>query len=50
MVAQFEAEGRGSDWVKDGKLQRRTKPQTYGPNYPGKAPSEQEWDSYQLLG
>lgn len=34
MVSQFEAEGRGAKWVKDGKLVRRTKSTTYSPNYP----------------
>ena len=34
MVRQFEDEKRGPKWVKDGKLQQRTKPQTYSPNYP----------------
>ena len=42
MVAQFEQEGRGPTWVLDGKLQRRTKPQTYSPHYPGKAPVEHD--------
>jgi arylsulfatase len=32
MVAQFEKEGRGEQWVKDGQLQLR-KPETYGPNF-----------------
>ena len=36
MVDQFNHEGRGPDWVKNGKLQIRTKSQSYGPNYPGK--------------
>lgn len=35
MVAQFEREGRGEQWVKGGVLQRRPSI-TYGPNYPGK--------------
>eukprot|EP00463_Aulacantha_scolymantha_P005919 TRINITY_DN7373_c0_g1_i1.p1 TRINITY_DN7373_c0_g1~~TRINITY_DN7373_c0_g1_i1.p1 ORF type:complete len:90 (+),score=15.12 TRINITY_DN7373_c0_g1_i1:371-640(+) len=34
MVAQFEREQRGSNWVQDGKLVARPKGQTYGPNYP----------------
>ena len=34
MVEQFEREGRGPDWVEDGKLVRRTKGQLYSPNYP----------------
>ncbi len=34
LVAQFEREGRGPVWVANGTLQRRTKPQTYSPNYP----------------
>lgn len=38
LVEQFEAEGRGKDWVKDGELVRRTKSATYSPNYP-KAPA-----------
>lgn len=32
MVAQFEKEGRGDTWVKDGQLQLR-QPETYGPNF-----------------
>lgn len=32
MVAQFEKEGRGPDWVNDGQLQLR-KSETYGPNF-----------------
>eukprot|EP00040_Diaphanoeca_grandis_P008715 m.46182 g.46182 ORF g.46182 m.46182 type:complete len:736 (+) comp20166_c0_seq2:116-2323(+) len=35
MVTQFENEGRGPAWVKNGTLQRRTTAQTYSPNYPG---------------
>lgn len=35
MVAQFEAEGRGELWVRNGTLQRRVNTPTYGPNYPG---------------
>ena len=34
MVAQFEAEGRGPDWVHDGRLMVRPKGQTYSPNFP----------------
>ena len=34
MVAQFENEQRGSDWVQDGKLMRRVKGMQYSPNYP----------------
>eukprot|EP00756_Hemistasia_phaeocysticola_P018311 Hpha_TRINITY_DN15585_c1_g12::TRINITY_DN15585_c1_g12_i1::g.103910::m.103910 len=34
LVSQFEQEGRGSAWVQNGVLQRRTKGQTYSPNYP----------------
>ena len=37
MVMQFEREGRGEGWVKDGELMIRTKGTTYGPNYPGGA-------------
>ena len=37
MVAQFEAEGRGSEWVQGGVLQLRP-PQLYGPNYPRSEP------------
>ena len=33
MVDQFEAEGRGASWVKDGQLQRRTEGQMYSPNF-----------------
>ena len=32
MVAQFEKEGRGDKWVKDGQLQLRES-ETYGPNF-----------------
>lgn len=38
MVKQFEQEGRGPGWVKDGKLVQRTAPETYGPNYPSPPP------------
>eukprot|EP01065_Artemidia_motanka_P015740 TRINITY_DN1946_c0_g1_i1.p1 TRINITY_DN1946_c0_g1~~TRINITY_DN1946_c0_g1_i1.p1 ORF type:complete len:709 (+),score=203.71 TRINITY_DN1946_c0_g1_i1:155-2128(+) len=38
MVQQFEQEQRGSAFVKNGVLQRRTQGQTYSPNYPGKGP------------
>jgi hypothetical protein len=34
MVAQFNREGRGPTWVKDGVLQQRTTSQTYSPNFP----------------
>ena len=34
MVEQFEREGRGPDWVRDGKLVRRTNGQLYSPHYP----------------
>jgi len=34
MVAQFEREQRGVNWVQNGKLVARPKGQTYGPNYP----------------
>ena len=34
MVAQFEEESRGEEWVKDGKLMQRVKGQVYSPNYP----------------
>ena len=34
MVAQFEEEGRGPDWVQNGQLLRRTKGQVYSPHYP----------------
>jgi hypothetical protein len=37
MVAQFESEGRGPLWVKDGVLQTRPSI-TYGPNFPGHVP------------
>eukprot|EP00180_Rhodochaete_pulchella_P001724 Plantae.Rhodophyta-Rhodochaete_pulchella.ctg25825.p1 GENE.Plantae.Rhodophyta-Rhodochaete_pulchella.ctg25825~~Plantae.Rhodophyta-Rhodochaete_pulchella.ctg25825.p1 ORF type:complete len:100 (+),score=18.74 Plantae.Rhodophyta-Rhodochaete_pulchella.ctg25825:30-329(+) len=40
MVAQFEAEGRGPTWVKDGELQQRTKGQLFSPNWPGLPPAE----------
>lgn len=38
MVQQFEREGRGDVWVKDGKLVRRAKAQTYSPFYPPTPP------------
>ena len=34
LITQFEAEGRGEEWVKDGKLMQRVKGQLYSPNYP----------------
>mmetsp|Transcript_19228 Transcript_19228/g.40091 ORF Transcript_19228/g.40091 Transcript_19228/m.40091 type:complete len:504 (-) Transcript_19228:133-1644(-) len=34
MVKQFEEEGRGETWVKDGVLQVRKAPQVFGSNYP----------------
>eukprot|EP00927_Polykrikos_kofoidii_P062626 TRINITY_DN57425_c0_g1_i1.p1 TRINITY_DN57425_c0_g1~~TRINITY_DN57425_c0_g1_i1.p1 ORF type:complete len:588 (+),score=47.09 TRINITY_DN57425_c0_g1_i1:75-1838(+) len=34
LVHQFESEGRGPDWVQNKTLVRRTKQQTYSPNYP----------------
>jgi hypothetical protein len=34
MIAQFEAEGRGTTWVLNGQLQRRQNSQLYSPNYP----------------
>ena len=34
LIKQFEAERRGPDWVKDGKLLRRVKGMRYSPNYP----------------
>ena len=34
MVQQFKEEERGPDWVKEGKLQQRTVPCVYSPNYP----------------
>lgn len=40
MVAQFESEGRGDGWVKDGVLQRRTQGQTTSPNYPHQPPPQ----------
>lgn len=38
LVRQFEREGRGKRWVKNGKLMQRTRQQLYSPNYPGKPP------------
>ena len=35
LIEQFEREGRGPEWVKDGVLQRRVKGQTRSPHYPG---------------
>ncbi|XP_064395752.1 arylsulfatase-like [Halichondria panicea] len=35
MVSQFENEGRGDGWVKDGVLQRRVGNTLYSPHYPG---------------
>ena len=40
MVAQFEREQRGSAWVQNGTLVRRTAGQTYSPHYPGKPPTD----------
>ena len=37
MVKQFEAEGRGSEWVQDGQLVKRVKGMLYSPNYPKKS-------------
>ena len=37
MVAQFEDEGRGPKWVRDGELMVRPQGETYGPNFPGPA-------------
>lgn len=34
LAQQFEAEGRGEGWVKDGQLVRRVKSTTYSPHYP----------------
>jgi arylsulfatase len=42
MVGQFEREGRGPAWVKDGKLMPRPASQSYGPNYPGGPPKSDE--------
>ena len=36
LIQQFERENRGPQWVRDGRLQRRTKSQPYSPHYPGK--------------
>lgn len=38
LVEQFETEGRGEAWVKDGNLVKRTQNQAKGPNYPGYHP------------
>ena len=46
LIKQFEAEGRGPDWVKDGKLLRRVKGMRYSPNYPGGA---NELQSYRCV-
>ena len=35
LVAQFERERRGKEWVDHGTLVRRENGQTYSPNYPG---------------
>jgi hypothetical protein len=34
MADQWQAEGRGDAWVKDGVLQRRVEGLLYSPNYP----------------
>ena len=34
LIEQFEREGRGDKYLKQGKLQKRTKSYTYSPNYP----------------
>lgn len=39
MVKQFEKEGRGSEWVQDGQLVKRTTPTAYSPFYPHQAES-----------
>lgn len=41
LVQQYEKEGRGNDWVRNGKLVKRTKSTTYSPNYPGKGDRDQ---------
>ena len=38
LVDQFVAEGRGTDWVKDGVLQQRVAGQVYSPNFPPSGP------------
>ena len=35
-VKQFEIEGRGSEWVQEGRLMKRVKGMLYSPNYPNK--------------
>lgn len=35
LIAQFDAEGRGPEWVQHGILQRRCSSCLYSPNYPG---------------
>lgn len=37
LVQQFEREGRGPAWVKNGVLQKRPQSQLYSPNYPAAA-------------
>lgn len=39
MVKQFEVEARGTDWVKDGQLVKRSKGTTYSPFYPRPSPT-----------
>ena len=39
LVDQFVTEGRGTDWVKNGVLQRRIAGQVYSPNFPPSGPS-----------
>ena len=41
LIKQFENESRGTAWVKNGHLQKRTKSQTYSPHYPDKERSRQ---------
>jgi hypothetical protein len=38
LVQQFESEGRGPSWVKNGVLQQRVQGQLYSPNFPTAPP------------
>lgn len=40
LVEQFEVEGRGDAWVKNGVLQQRTAGQVYSPNFPADPPPQ----------
>ena len=47
MVDQFEREGRGDDWVKNGQLMQRQKTQVYSPHYPGRHSLPADYQYYE---